>query len=238
MNENKYCISIVIPCLNEEKTIETVIKKVDNSLEEHNIKGEIIVVDNGSTDKSVEIINNINSNRLKLIHCEKKGYGNALREGIKVAQGEYILMGDGDNTYDLSKVNEFYNKAITDSEIGLVIGSRFKGGIEKGAMPFLHQYIGNPLITFLINILFGTKITDSQCGIRLFKKELFEKISFSTTGMEFASDMIIKFRKNKIKIVEIPTTLSKDVEGRKPHLRTFRDGGRVISFILKEKFCK
>lgn len=231
-------LSVVIPCLNEEATVGLCVEKALKSIKENNIKAEIIISDNGSDDNSVEIIKSFNLPEVRVVHCAEKGYGNALRAGFQAANGKYILMGDADDTYDMSKLNEFYSTAISDEKISMVIGSRFRGGIEKGAMPFLHKYIGNPVITALINILFGTKITDSQCGMRLFKKSDFEKIDFKSDGMEFASDIIIEFSKRYMKIVEIPTTLSKDKAGRKPHLRTFPDGYRVIKFILQKRFCR
>ena len=234
----EFDLSIVIPCLNEEATVGLCVQKALTCLQEKNINGEIIVADNGSVDKSVEIVEAFNSPNIKVVHCEEKGYGNALKAGFSSSRGKYILMGDADDTYDMSKLHEFYSKAVSDENISMVIGSRFRGGIEKGAMPFLHQYLGNPVITMLINVLFNAGITDSQCGMRLFKKSDFEKIDFKSDGMEFASDIIIEFIRNGMKIVEIPTTLSKDKVGRKPHLRTFPDGYRVIKFILKKRFCK
>lgn len=231
-------LSVVIPCLNEEATVGLCIEKALKCLKDNNISGEIVISDNGSVDNSVEIVKSFNLPNVKVIHCCEKGYGNALRTGFQSANGKYILMGDADDTYDMSKINEFYSKAISDENISMVIGSRFRGGIEKGAMPFLHKYLGNPVITILINLLFGTKITDSQCGMRLFKKSDFEKIKFKSDGMEFASDIIIEFSKRDMKIAEIPTTLSKDKVGRKPHLRTFSDGYRVIKFILQKRFCR
>lgn len=236
--EFEYDLTVVIPCLNEETTIGLCVQKALDCIRKHNINAEIVVSDNGSSDKSVQIVENFNLPNIKVVNCFERGYGNALKAGFSAAKGKYILMGDADDTYDMSKINEFFEKATSDENISMVLGSRFRGNIEKGAMPFLHKYLGNPGITILINILFGTKITDSQCGIRLFKKSDFEKINFKSEGMEFASDIIIEFAKNKMKIVEIPTTLKKDKVGRKPHLRTFPDGYRVIKFILKKRFFK
>lgn len=231
-----YDLTVVIPCLNEETTIGLCVQKALDCVRNHNINAEIVVSDNGSSDKSVQIVEDFNLPNVRVVHCGEKGYGNALKAGFLSANGKYILMGDADDTYDMSKIHEFYEKAVSDENISMVIGSRFRGNIEKGAMPFLHKYLGNPVITMLINILFGVGITDSQCGMRLFKKSDFEKINFTSEGMEFASDIIIEFAKNNMKIVEIPTTLSKDKAGRKPHLRTFPDGYRVIRFILKKRF--
>lgn len=232
----EYDLTVVIPCLNEETTIGLCVQKALDCVRNHNINAEIVVSDNGSSDKSVQIVEDFNLPNVRVVHCCEKGYGNALKAGFSSANGKYILMGDADDTYDMSKIHEFYKKVVSDENISMVIGSRFRGKIEKGAMPFLHKYLGNPVITMLINVLFGVGITDSQCGMRLFKKSDFEKINFTSEGMEFASDIIIEFAKNNMKIVEIPTTLSKDKAGRKPHLRTFPDGYRVIRFILKKRF--
>ena len=232
----EYDLTVVIPCLHEETPIGLCVQKALDCVRNHNINAEIVVSDNGSSDKSVQIVEDFNLPNVRVVHCCEKGYGNALKAGFSSANGKYILMGDADDTYDMSKIHEFYEKVVSDENISMVIGSRFRGKIEKGAMPFLHKYLGNPVITMLINVLFGVGITDSQCGMRLFKKSDFEKINFTSEGMEFASDIIIEFAKNNMKIVEIPTTLSKDKAGRKPHLRTFPDGYRVIRFILKKRF--
>ncbi len=227
-------ISIVIPCLNEERTLGICLKKASETLTKNNISGEIIVSDNGSDDNSIEIAKNFDN--VKVVHCSQKGYGNALICGIKNACGKYVLMGDADNTYDFNEISNFLKAAQSDEHISMVMGSRFRGGIEKGAMPFLHKYIGNPFLTIITDILFFTNLTDSQCGMRLFKREDFEKINFTSTGMEFATEIIIEFLLNKFKIVEIPIKLYKDIPDRKPHLRTFRDGFRILKFILKKRF--
>lgn len=238
---NSYEVSVVIPCLNEEKTIGVCVSKVLKSFKDNNINGELIISDNGSTDKSLDFARdaarqNENGNSLiKIVHCEKKGYGNALLFGFKHAEGKYIVMGDADNTYDFLQIPDLYNKAVSDSSIDMVMGSRFRGGIEKNAMPFLHQFLGNPVLTLIVDILFNTRITDSQCGLRLFKKEAFDKIDFKATGMEFATEIIIEFLKHGFKIDEVPVTLSKGPADRKPHLNTFRDGFRILCFILKKR---
>ena len=189
----EYDLSVVIPCLNEEKTIGICVKKAWECIQQYSINAEIIVSDNGSSDESVKIVEGFNNPEIKVVRCVEKGYGNALKLGFGASKGKYILMGDADDTYDMTKINEFYEKALSDENISMVIGSRFRGGIEAGAMPFLHKYIGNPLITLIIDILYGTRITDSQCGMRLFKKSDYEKINFTSEGMEFASDIIIEF---------------------------------------------
>lgn len=228
-------LSVVIPNLNEEKTIEICIKKALNEISRLGISGEVIISDNGSTDGSDELAKKAGA---RVVYCKEKGYGNALKEGIKNAKGKYIIMGDADNTYDFSQLGNFYQKAISDKNISMVLGSRFKGGIEKGAMPFLHRYIGNPFLTFMLNLLFKSNISDSQCGLRLFKKECYDAITFKALGMEFATEIIVEFIMNNYKIVEIPTTLSKDDAERKPHLRTFRDGFRILFYLLNRKYMK
>lgn len=232
---NDILISVVIPCLNEEKTIGLCLEKAIQALNSNNIEGEIIVSDNGSTDNSVEIAKKYG---VKVVYCNKKGYGNTLIQGINNAIGKYILIGDADNTYDFSILKDFYEQAISNKDIKLVMGSRFKGIIEKGAMPFLHRYLGNPLLTYIINILFKGNISDSQCGLRLFEKESFDRINFSSTGMEFATEIIIEFLLHNYKIVEIPVNLYKNPPGRKPHIRTWKDGFRILNFILKKRFVK
>ena len=228
-------LSVVIPNLNEEKTIEICIKKALNEISRLGIEGEVLISDNGSTDGSDELAKKAGA---RVVYCKEKGYGNALKEGIKNAKGKYVIMGDADNTYDFSQIGNFYQKAISDEDIAMVLGSRFKGKIEKGAMPFLHQYIGNPFLTFMINILFKANISDSQCGLRLFKKECYDSIKFNSLGMEFATEIIVEFITNNYKIVEIPTSLSKDAEDRKPHLRTFHDGFRILFYLINKKYRK
>ena len=224
-------LTVVIPCLNEEKTIQICIEKCKRSFEELNINGEVIVSDNGSSDNSVEYATNAGA---KVVYCDKKGYGNALREGFKNANGKYILMGDADNSYDFSEIHLFWNKK--SEETGMIIGTRLNGNIEEGAMPFLNRYLGTPVLTFVLNFLYGTRISDSQCGMRLIKKDCLDNIAFKTTGMEFASELLVQFVKHKFKIDEIPISLYKDDEKRKPHLRPWRDGLRHLCYLIKERF--
>ena len=224
-------ISIIIPCLNEEKTLETVIKKCLKVFTATNVKGEIIVSDNGSTDNSIEIALRSGA---KVVNCPIKGYGNALLYGFKAAEGRYIGMLDADNTYDALEFENYIN--AMDDNTDMVIGTRIKGYIEKGAMPPLHRYLGTPFLTFILNLFYGTKISDTNCGMRLFKKEAFDKINFQSGGMEFATDMLIEFSLHKFVIKEIKTSLYKDTRGRKPHLRPFRDGFRHLFLILRKRF--
>ena len=220
-------LSIVMPCLNEEETIEKCIVKAFTFLKNNNINGEIIIADNGSTDGSQVIAKNLGAT---VILAEKKGYGNALQKGIESANGKYIIMGDADDSYDFSELSLFVEKL--DQGYDLVVGNRFKGGIKKNAMPFLHKYLGNPVLSFLGRLFFNAKIHDFHCGLRGFTKLAFDKMQLSTTGMEFASEMIVKSHLLQLKIAEVPTILYKDGRNRKPHLNTWSDGWRHLRFLL------
>ncbi len=224
-------LSVVIPCLNEEETIAVCIEKCKKAFEQLNITGEVLVVDNGSTDKTAEIAT---SNGARVVFCAEKGYGNALRCGFQNAESEYVAMGDADNTYDFLEIPLLWNKLSSD--VDMVTGSRIRGHIEKGAMPWKNRYIGNPALTFVLNVLYGTKISDSQCGMRLMRKSCLDKINFKTTGMEFASELYVEFAKHKFKIVEVPISLYKDIEGRIPRLRPWRDGFRHLTYLIKARF--
>lgn len=201
------------------------------SFGELNINAEVLIVDNGSTDNSVEIAKDKGA---RVVHCHEKGYGNALRYGFANANSKYVLMADGDNTYDFREIPLLWKKLTP--EVDMVTGSRLRGNIEKGAMPFLNRYLGNPVLTFILNFLYGTKLSDSQCGMRLMKKESLDKINFKTTGMEFASELYVEFAKHKFKIAETPISLHKNIEGRIPHLRPWRDGTRHLIYLIKAKF--
>ena len=224
-------LSVVIPCLNEEKTIGTCIEKCKKVFAELGINGEVVVSDNGSTDNSVSISESLGA---RVVHCKDKGYGNALRFGFKNALGNYIIMGDADNTYDYNEIPIFW-KALTP-DIDMVIGTRLRGYIEKSAMPFLHRYLGTPVLTMVLNILYGTRISDIMCGMRLMKRESLEKINLKTTGMEFASELMVEFAKHKFKIKEVKISLKCGAKGRKPHLNTWRDGWRHLCYLVKERF--
>ena len=226
-------LTVVIPCLNEEKTIPLCIEKCKHVFEEHNIDGEVLVVDNGSTDKTVQVADSLGA---RVVLCPDRGYGNALKFGFKNSDSRYILIGDADNTYDFLEIPLFWNNLTPD--VDMVTGSRFRGNIEEGAMPWKNRYIGTPILTFALNLLYGTKISDSQCGMRLMKKESLDKIELKTTGMEFASELYVEFAKHKFKIVEVPISLHKDIEGRTPHLRPWRDGFRHLSYLIKARFTK
>ncbi len=220
-------LTIVIPCLNEEKTLAIVIRKAHRAIAKLHIDGDVMVVDNGSTDRSVEIA--LVEGAL-IVHCAQKGYGNTLIAGFKAAESKYLLMGDADDSYNFEEIDGFI-KYLREG-YDLVIGTRLKGKIEQGAMPFLHRYLGTPVLTFLLNLFFGTRISDCNCGMRALTKDAFESLGLEAGGMEFASEMIVKSGIQRLKIKEIPITLYKDKRGRKAHLNTWRDGWRHLKFIL------
>lgn len=220
-------ISIVLPCLNEEITIGTCITKAQKFLNNEKINGEIIVADNGSTDHSAEIAK---QHGATVVHVEQKGYGAALRGGFKAARGKYIIMADADDSYDLENLQPFLNKLREGYE--LVMGNRFKGGIMPGAMPWHHKYIGNPVLSFIGKLFFRTPANDFHCGIRGFTKEAIERMKLQTTGMELASEIVIKASILGMKVCEVPTRLFPDGRDRPPHLRSFRDGWRHLRFLL------
>lgn len=220
-------ISIVMPCLNEAETLEICITKALNFLKKNNILGEVIIADNGSTDGSLKIAEKLGA---KVVHAKIKGYGAALQAGVKNAEGKYVIIGDSDDSYDFSNLMPFIEKLREGND--LVMGNRFKGGIAKAAMPFLHRYVGNPVLSFIGRLFFKTEIRDFHCGLRAFSKEAYKKMDLKTTGMEFASEMVVKASLKKMRIQEVPTTLSPDGRTRPPHLRTFRDGWRHLRFLL------
>lgn len=220
-------LSIVMPCLNEAETLETCIKKASRFLESHDIRGEVVIADNGSTDGSREIAAGLGA---RVVKVERKGYGSALMGGIHAARGKYIIMGDSDDSYDFSNLSGFVEKLRDGYE--LVMGNRFKGGIKPGAMPFLHKYIGNPVLSTMGRLFFGSRCRDFHCGLRGFNKASIEKLDLRTTGMEFATEMVAKATRHKLRITEVPTTLSPDGRTHPPHLRSFRDGWRHLRFML------
>lgn len=227
MNHEFPEFSIVIPCLNEEKTLQLVIQKALSTFQRLGIRGEVVVSDNGSTDDSVKVTQQAGA---RVIHCPSKGYGNALIAGFGGAYGKYMIMGDADDSYNFEEIDGFIDRLRDGYD--LVMGTRLKGHIQEGAMPFLHRYLGTPVLTFLLNLFFGTKISDCNCGMRGITKKAFESLQLESAGMEFASEMIIKAGIHKLKICEIPITLYKDKRGRKPHLNTWRDGWRHLKFML------
>src|SRR6266487_4624817 len=220
-------LSIVLPCLNEERTVGKCVAQAKSFLEMQKIKGEVIVADNGSTDCSAEIAE---SNGAIVIHVDNKGYGNALKGGFEAARGKFIIMADADESYDLVNLMPFVEKLREGYD--LVMGNRFKGGIKKGAMPWHHKYIGNPILSFVGQLFFKTPAKDFHCGLRGFAKEVVEKMNLQTTGMELASEIVIKSSILGMKVCEVPTTLSPDGRNRSPHLHSFRDGWRHLRFLL------
>ncbi len=224
---SKIEVSIILPCLNEEQTIGICIAKAMTFLKENNISGEIIVADNGSMDRSSEIAN---SKGAKVYHIEERGYGNALRGGFAKAKGNYIIMADADDSYDLLHLMPFIDKLREGYD--LVMGNRFKGGIKKGAMPWHHKYIGNPILSFIGQLFFKTPSKDFHCGLRAFTKDAINEMNLQTTGMELASEIVIKTSILQMKVCEVPVILSPDGRTRRPHLRSFRDGWRHLRFLL------
>lgn len=220
-------ISVVIPCLNEAETLATCIEKVKIAFASNAIRYEVIVADNGSTDQSPEIAQQMGAH---LIHVQAKGYGNALMGGISQAKAHFIIMGDADDSYDFTALMPFLDKLREGYD--LVMGNRFLGGIEAGAMPFLHRYLGNPVLSGIGRLFFRTPIGDFHCGLRGFTKAAYDRMDLQTTGMEFASEMVVKASLLKLHITEVPTTLSPDGRSRPPHLRTWRDGWRHLRFML------
>jgi hypothetical protein len=223
-------VSLVIPCLNERATIGSCVKEAFLGIRFSELHGEVIVADNGSVDESMEIAA---AEGAKIERVGRKGYGAALRGGIAVARGEFIIMGDADGSYDLSDLAPFIERLRAGDE--LVIGNRFRGGIRRGAMPWHHRYIGNPILTGILNLFFRTGIGDAHCGMRAVRKEAFERLGCTTPGMEFASEMIVRASLLKMTIGEVPCVLRKDGRDRPPHLRSFRDGWRHLTFLML--FC-
>ncbi|MEE2775024.1 MAG: glycosyltransferase family 2 protein [Pseudomonadota bacterium] len=224
---NALDVTFLMPCLNEAETIETCIKKAQEFLKRNNLNGEVLIADNGSVDGSQLIAK---QNNAKLIDVKTKGYGSALKAGIQQARGKFIIMGDADDSYAFNEVDSFY-AALLDS-FELVVGNRFRGKIFKNAMPFLHKYLGNPILSFLGRALFGAKIGDFHCGLRAFNRESILKLKLKTDGMEFASEMIIRATQENLSVAEVPVNLYPDGRSRSPHIRTWRDGWRHFKFIL------
>jgi glycosyltransferase involved in cell wall biosynthesis len=220
-------LSVVMPCLNEAETLETCILKIQKAYQEAGVFGEIIVADNGSTDGSPAIASRLGA---KVVNVVEPGYGNALMGGIAAAAGKYIVMGDADDSYDFGHIPRFLVQLRAGAD--LVMGNRFKGGIEPNAMPPLHKYLGNPMLTKIGRLFFGGTCGDFYCGLRGFTKEAYQRMDLRTTGMEFATEMVVKSTLLRMKVVEVPTTLSPDGRSRPPHLRTWRDGWRTIRFFL------
>jgi glycosyltransferase involved in cell wall biosynthesis len=220
-------LSIVMPCLNEAQTLEICIRKAQGFLDRHQVCGEVIIADNGSTDGSDQIATRLGA---RVVHVAEKGYGSAILGGISAARGRYIIMGDADDSYDFTALEGFLERLRAGND--LVMGNRFLGGIAPGAMPPLHRYLGNPVLTAIGRLFFWRPCGDFHCGLRGFSKVAVQSLDLRTTGMEFASEMVVKAAVRGMKISEVPTTLSVDGRNRKPHLRSWRDGWRHLRFLL------
>lgn len=220
-------LTILMPCLNEAKTLKTCISKANSFLINNNIDGEVLIADNGSTDGSQEIAINAGA---RVVNIPEKGYGAALIGGCEAAYGKYVIMGDSDDSYDFSNLMPFVEKLREGYD--LVMGNRFKGGIEKGAMPPLHKYLGNPVLSTIGRILYKSPIKDFHCGLRGYNRESILSLNLHTTGMEYASEMVVQATLHKLKICEVPTTLKKDGRDRPPHLKSWSDGWRHLTFLL------
>jgi glycosyltransferase involved in cell wall biosynthesis len=216
-----------MPCLNEAETLAACIQKAQLAIEKDGLSAEIIVADNGSTDGSQAIAKEMGA---RLIPVERKGYGSALIGGIEAARGELVIMGDADDSYDFTAIAPLIARLRDGCD--LVVGNRFLGGIEPGAMPWSHRWIGNPVLTFISRVFFHTPVGDAHCGLRGFRKEAFQRMKLRATGMEFASEMVIKASLKGMRIAEIPVALRPDGRSRAPHLRTWRDGWRHLRFML------
>lgn len=220
-------VSVVLPCLNEAETLERCVARALETFAASGIAGEVVVADNGSTDGSREIAARAGA---RVVEVPERGYGAALLGGIAAARGRHVVMGDADDSYDFGEVPAFVAKLEEGHD--LVMGSRFRGRIEPGAMPLLHRWLGNPVLSFLGRLFFRVPTSDFHCGIRAFRKEAVDRLGLRTTGMEFASEMVVKAALFGLRIAEIPVTLRKDGRSRPPHLRTWRDGWRHLRFLL------
>ena len=221
-------LTILMPCLNEARTLPGCINKAQLFLKEHGVPGEVIVADNGSTDGSVELAESLGA---RVVKVPVRGYGAALSAGTEAAAGKYVIMGDSDESYDFSALAPFVAKLREGYD--LVMGNRYRGGISPGAMPPMHRYFGNPLLTALGRLFFSCRSCgDFYCGLRGFRKEAIETLALQSRGMEFALEMVIKSQMHGLRITEVPTTLSPDGRDRAPHLRRYRDGWRSLRFYL------
>ena len=218
---------MVIPCLNEAKSLGICVEKALTAFRAAGLRGEVVVADNGSTDGSVEIAEKLGA---RVVRVPQRGYGAALRAGIAASHGAFIIMGDADDSYDFSEIPRFVEMWRKGNDV--VMGNRFRGEIKPGAMPWHHKYIGNPGLSSLLNVLFHAGIGDSHCGMRGFTRAVYDRMDLRSTGMEFASEFVIKAAQLGAKITEIPITLWPDKRGRPPHLRSFRDGWRHLRFML------
>ncbi len=220
-------LTILMPCLNEAETIETCVSKAMRYLDENGIDGEVVIADNGSTDGSQAMAEALGA---RVVHVPVRGYGAALMAGIDAAHGTYVIMGDSDDSYDFSRLGAFVEALRGGAD--LVMGNRFRGGIARGAMPALHRYLGNPVLSTIGRVLFRAPVGDFHCGLRGFSRRAIQRLNLSAPGMEFASEMVIRASVTGLKIEEVPTTLSPDGRTRPPHLRSWRDGWRHLKLLL------
>jgi glycosyltransferase involved in cell wall biosynthesis len=222
-----YEVSVILPCLNEAETVATCVTKAVDTMRRLGLRGEVVVVDNGSTDGSQALAERCGA---RVVQEPRRGYGSALMRGIEEARAPFIIMADADDSYDLTDLERFIEGLRSGAD--LVMGTRRRGTIKPGAMPWLHRWIGNPALSGILNLLFGAGISDAHCGMRAFTKEAYRRMQLQTTGMEFASEMPIKAALGKMRITEIPITLYPDGRSRPPHLRSFHDGWRHLRFML------
>jgi len=220
-------LSVVMPCLNEVETLATCVHKAQRAIDKLGVAAEIIVADNGSSDGSQMVARELG---VRVVDIPRKGYGSALIGGIDAARGRFVIMGDADDSYDFGAIGLLLDRLREGYD--LVMGNRFAGGIHEGAMVWSHRWVGNPALTFISRMFFRTPVGDMHCGLRGFRKDAYEKLRLRATGMEFASEMVIKASLRRMKITEVPVTLSPDGRSRPPHLRTWRDGWRHLRFML------
>jgi Glycosyl transferase family 2 len=224
---NQVELSVVMPCLNEAETVATCVEQALTAMRRNCIAGEVVVADNGSTDGSPEIAARAGA---RVVKVESRGYGAALMGGVAAARGRYVIMGDADESYNFNDIPRFLEKLRQGHD--LVIGNRFQGGIRQGAMPPLHRFVGNPVLTAIGRLFFASPCGDFHCGLRGFSKGAYQRMGLRTSGMEFASEMVVKATLFHMRIAEVPTTLSPDGRSRPPHLRSWRDGWRHLRFLL------
>lgn len=220
-------VSVVMPCLDEARTVGRCVEKAFRGLREAGVAGEVIVADNGSTDESRTIAA---AHGARVVLVERRGYGSALQAGIAAARGRYIVMGDADDSYDFTRLSPFIDRLRGGAD--LVMGNRFRGGILPGAMPWHHRYIGNPVLSGILNLFYRSPIGDAHCGLRAFRKESHDRLGLSCTDMAYASEMVVKASMFRQVIAEVPVVLHPDGRDRPPHLRSFRDGWRHLRFLL------
>ena len=223
----KIQLSVVMPCLNEDETVGICVKKALGWMADNGVQGEVVVADNGSRDGSVKVAAAAGA---RVISVGDRGYGSALMGGIQAASGEWVIMGDADDSYDFSRLESFWERLQSGAD--LVMGNRFIGGIRTGAMPFLHRYVGNPVLSWLGRLFYKSPVGDFHCGLRGFRRSKILSLGLSSPGMEFASEMVVKATLEGLDITEVPTTLDPDGRTRAPHLRTWRDGFRHLQFLL------